>query len=96
MKRPLPSKLFTSFAALLWTLSLSCVITMASSAGGEAAEHRAEWHNPSPRSLGLVHSRVQLALGLPEHNGEKEPKRNFLSHFVRQLYGVQHSLRNAI
>jgi len=66
------SYVFPIFTALIWTLILLCPSYIvaprtAPSVGGEAARGRAVWDSPSPHLLavvGLVHPRVQLALGL--------------------------------
>ena len=62
---------FPLFVDFLWTLSNSCMpfprcgTQTAPSAGGEAAQLRAEQHNPSSllvAVLGLLHPRIWLAL----------------------------------
>jgi len=74
---PLPSRAFTMFTALLWTLPnhfmlfLHCGPKPTPSAGGEATQHRKDSLSPHlVAALGLGHPRAWLVLWAPGHTAD--------------------------
>ena len=74
---PLPSRPFTMFIALLWTLPnhfmlfLHCGPKPTPSAGGEATQHRKDSLSPHlVAALGLGHPRAWLVLWAPGHTAD--------------------------